>query len=578
MKKTVLLLSLVFLLCALFVKPDCLPQMIRSAETARVTKANAEWKTTAENSGADVRAFDNDLFYTETPAENMVKVGNVFAYANNELIVFFKDGTSLREKQSVFDSLNAKVIGCISVIHKYQLQLPQAKTFSALQAQCASLQTNRHVELACCNIALQMTEDAVPDDPWLEPDGYPAAATWSESDVRGGNWWLTATQMPSAWDYQAYFQPIRVGIVDSGFCTEHEDLQNKITFPHAFFRSTNRPNSHGTHVAGIIGATANNQIGVTGICDNAELMCVDWEPEEGEQKWYTSERIFTGIVALVLNGAKVINMSLGSSHAFEQEKQFRWKLASNMEGIMYSYMIASLLRIGYDFIVVQSAGNGDANRDPCDSFYNGGFCAITKKNAFTGLTGISKQEILDHLIVVGSSTSAHDKTTFYQSVFSNYGDGVSIFAPGSSIFSTDLPEKGGYSYKSGTSMAAPVVTGIAAMTWSVNPKLTGQQVKKILCDPQNSVYTVENHYNETMDIPTYRMINGKLCVQAAIRTLPESERLTEPVITETETEPDSIPFHPTVPFTILQANEEEPLLNDRSDDAYIEQFRTEVGE
>ena len=66
------------------------------------------------------------------------------------------------------------------------------------------------------------------------------------------------------------------------------------------------------------------------------------------------------------------------------------------------------------------------------------FSSISMRTAFTGLTRISKQDVLNHVIIVGSCTYAHKDKDFYQSSFSNYGDGVSIFAPGSWVFRTGL--------------------------------------------------------------------------------------------------------------------------------------------
>ena len=580
MKKTAFFLSGIFLLWALFIKPDNLPNLIRAAETASETRTHAAWKSAAVENGADLCSYEDNIYFAQTSEENIIPIGDWFAYVNNEVLIYFQDGTDIREKQALMDSIGAQVVGYTDVVNQYQLRLSQQKSLAELQSLCNSLRREKIVAFASCNYALHRTEDAVPDDPWYYPGTeHSEIYDWDESKISGGNWWLKATQTVSAMDYTSYFHPIRVGIVDSGFDTGHEDLQGKIHFPTRYFQRSNHPSSHGTHVAGIISANANNKIGVTGICDRAELMCVDWEPIEKKQFWSTNERIFTGVIALIKSGAKVINLSLGSSHGYDEKNTFMMNLSMNLDAIFFSYMTASLLSRGYDFLIVQSAGNGAKNSLPCDSVFNGSFCAITKKNAFTGLTGISKQTVLDHIMVVGSCTQAHKGTQFYQSSFSNYGKGVSIFAPGSSVFSTDIQENGGYGYKSGTSMAAPVVTGIAALTWSVNPELTGAQVKAILCDPNNTVYTCENHYNDTIDIPTYPMINAKLAVEAAIRTLPQSQTPTEPVSeSEESTEAESFTFHHTVPYSYpMQASQDRFALGD-SDRKTIERFRGEIGE
>ena len=117
-------------------------------------------------------------------------------------------------------------------------------------------------------------------------------------------------------------------------------------------------------------------------------------------------------------------------------------------------------------------------------------------------------------------------------------------------------------------MAAPVVTAITAMTWSVNPNLCAAEVKKIVCDPNNTIYNCVNYYNlpdenhAGIDIPDCPMINAKLCVEAAIRTLPESEQPT----TENGTE------------TTVQANAEHKPQLGKSNQQIVEKFRGELGE
>ena len=567
--RTVVSLLLVFALCAVVLNPSAVRIAIDRAETTRQTRANLQWKAEAEQNGESLQSFEETLYYAQTQERDIEFLTDNIGYVRNEILVTFEDGTSVAQKQKVFDFLGASVIGCADVVNQYQLRIaPQ--NFVKLQNLCAAVQREKHVVFANCNMVLPHTEDYVYDDPWTNPTyGTPEIQGWEDDDLDGGNWWLTATQTPAAWDYRDYFKPIQVGIMDGGFETDHEDLQGKITFPAKKYEKTNRPASHGTHVAGIISAIGGNQKGIAGICQNANLICVDWRPEDG-QFWSTQMRIYTGIIALVKAGAKVLNLSFGSSSGYKKSTDFFWRMGMNLDGMVYSYLIASLLHKGYDFLVVQSAGNGNKFGTPCDTFLNGTFCAITEKNCFTGLTGISKQEILDHILIVGSATFAHEGTDFYMSSFSNYGENVSIFAPGSWVFSTDLTEQGGYSTKSGTSMSAPVATAIAAMTWSVNPNLSAAEVKQIVCDPDNTVYNCVNYYNlpdedrAGIDIPDCPMINAKLCVEAAIRTLPESEQPT----TENETETE----------TTVQANAEQKPHLGKSDRQIVEKFRGELGE
>lgn len=589
--KTAVALALVFVLCAVILEPDAAESIRMAAENTKQTEANLQWKQDAVQNGADIRSFDDTLFFAQTDETDIVRITDGIGYVRNEILVSFADGASVSEKKELFDSVGASVIGCADVSNLYQLKIAP-NSFTKLQLLCAKLRCKKSIAFAACHLALQRTEDYVYDDPWLDPDlGITTAISWDDSYIYGGNWWLTAMQTPSAWEYSAYFHPITVGVLDSGFDTAHEDLQGKISFPQKKYARTNVPASHGTHVCGIISAIGGNQKGIAGICQNADILAVDWQPDDN-QIWSTDMRIFTGFISLVRAGAKVINLSLGSSRLYKEQNDFRWRCMMYFEGMLFSHMMASLLHKGYDFVVVQSAGNGTKDGTPCNAYFNGNFCCINKKNTFTGLTGISKQEILDRIIVVGSATYSHEENHFYMSSFSNYGDTVSLFAPGSLVFSTDLAENGGYSFKSGTSMAAPVVTAIAALTWSVNPSLKGSQIKKILCDPENTIYDCVNHFNlpdaenPGIEIPDYPMVNAKLCVQAAVRTLSVPEESTAQEETtetsETETQHSTSPIDPpSVSFTLpsaAAARAEDIPVRGKSDKDIIERFRAEIGE
>ena len=478
-------------------------------------------------------------FFRDTVATSVSPLSENVGYVADEVLILFEDGVSIFDKLSLINEIGGSVVGYTAILNQYQVKV-EARSFEALNALCEKLTQRDDVALAACNMAFICSETEVPNDPWTNADGGDEACGWDESNPDGGNWWLEATETVSAWDYSEYFNKIKVGVLDGGFDTAHEDLAGKITFPSKWFERHSAPSSHGTHVAGIIAAKANNKKGITGICDKAELVCADWEADTDNQHWVNEERIVTGFIALVLSGAKVINLSLGSSGVFEEKYSRFWKVGMDIEASFFSFIISRLLARGYDFVVVQSAGNGDKNGAPCDAFYNGSFACIREDNVFTGISRISKRNVLDRIIIVGSAMNVRDDGCYFQSYFSNVGDTVDICAPGSDVFSCDIEDNGYYSYKSGTSMAAPVVTGIAALVWSVNPSLTGAQVRDIVCSPENSRYKTAVYFLDgVMDEYTYPLVNAKLSVEAAIATLaPVTETETE-TETEAETEAES---------------------------------------
>ncbi len=202
---------------------------------------------------------------------------------------------------------------------------------------------------------------------------------------------------------------------------------------------------HGTHVSGIIGAKRNNGKGMDGIADNVRIMMIRAVPDGDEH----DKDIALAIRYAVDNGAKVINMSFGKG--FSPEKN--WVDSS----VMYAESKGVLL--------VCAAGNDHADIDTIESFPNPTF-RVSKTRATNWIT-------------VGASSDPLAEPMFksYTATFSNYGkQEVNVFSPGIKIYST-LPGGNVYGNLSGTSMASPVVVGVAALIMSYYPNLSPQQVK-----------------------------------------------------------------------------------------------------
>lgn len=199
---------------------------------------------------------------------------------------------------------------------------------------------------------------------------------------------------------------------------------------------------HGTHVSGIIAAQRNNGKGIDGIADNVKIMMLRAVPNGDEY----DKDIALSIRYAVDNGAKVINMSFGKSYSPQK------------------YWVDSAVRYAeeHDVLLIQAAGNDNKNVDSTDNFPNPVF--------------LDNKQKATNYITVGASSD--DKITSGKMVayFSNYGkELVDVFAPGVKIYSC-MPGGNQYGYHDGTSMAAPVVAGIAALIRSYYPALTAQQV------------------------------------------------------------------------------------------------------
>lgn len=494
------------------------------ANKAKSVSAKKETAKTVKIDANNIAQFEDkdDVFY-EPEEESISALEDSTTYINDAITVFFSDDATLLDKKKVVKALDGEIVGKVDFMNEYEIKIERSD-FYEINNLCDELMENDKVEFASCSLAEKITPDYVPNDPWNLTD-------WDDDalDRRSlySNWWIKATDTDKAWDYDEYFSDIDVGIVDTGFDPTHEDLEGKIVFPNEFFEKNNAPSYHGNHVAGIIGATQDNEKGLTGIVRDGKLVCIDWEAnEEQGQKWNNSARIMTGFVNAVRAGAKVVNFSLGSSGTIKNGID-RLQIVKDTQGKFNSYYIAKMLQRGYDFICCQSAGNGVYKNDKfayaVDASNNGTFCPITVDNAVKTVKGVTPQEIVDRIIIVAAAKFT-GFNTYEQADFSNGGSQVSICAPGYDIYSTYYKGDGkdynycSYAYLNGTSMAAPIVTGIASLVWSVNPSFTGAQVKHFVCDEENTKYEVADSSSE-LHLPTgtMRMVNAQLAVEAAIK-------------------------------------------------------------
>ncbi|TYB78704.1 S8 family peptidase [Bizionia myxarmorum] len=210
--------------------------------------------------------------------------------------------------------------------------------------------------------------------------------------------------------------------------------------------------SHGTHVAGIIAAERNNGKGANGVANNVQIMSLRAVPNGDEY----DKDIALAIRYAVDNGAKVINGSFGKYYSPHSD----WV----RDAIAYAS--------DNDVIFVNAAGNEGIDIDTKDVYPN---------DAIGTGTEVSKT-----FITVGALEPKYGPSMI--AGFSNYGKiNVDVFAPGAKIYST-TPENE-YDTKGGTSMAAPAVAGVVALVRSYYPKLTAAQVKQVILDSGIPVMT-----------------------------------------------------------------------------------------
>ena len=291
------------------------------------------------------------------------------------------------------------------------------------------------------------------------------------------NWAPDVINLPEAWDITTGSSNVVVGVIDSGIDATHPELSNCVDVYSSYDYVTGTggqsidPNGHGTHIAGIIAAT-HNSYGIAGVCPDVTLVSFRVFNENGVG--------YSSSVACAIDDAESMGIPILTMSAGWGTKH------GEMFGILYAYALENKIS-DYDGLFVCAAGNDNLN---LDSVVNIEYPA---------------EYVLDNLISVGASTINDCKDDN-----SNYGSStVDIFAPGSDILScfprtlclagnctdsdTEICVATGYHSLSGTSMAAPYVTGVAALLLSIHPELTPEEIKEVILDTADPVLSLSDY-------------------------------------------------------------------------------------
>jgi thermitase len=353
-----------------------------------------------------------------------------FEYVPNQLLVGFRPDVTPSTVEDLASSLNCSII---RKLRKRNVYLWKVKTLNNEQQVIDQLQTNPDVLYAERNGLAYPSGQKIPNDSSFN-------LQWNLHQTSNAD-----INAPEGW-YEIYNKFGRVGdpniviaIVDTGVDYNHPDLSARMWTDanghhgYDFVNDDNYPmddDGHGTHVAGIAAADTNNSTGVAGVSWGCRIMAVKVLPATGGGSWAD---IADGVDYAVDNGAKVINMSL--------------------DGTMSSSALENAIKDANDSKVVLVAAAGNS----------ADYLNITKHYP----------ACYDNVICV-SATDSNDQYTS----FTNYGSYVCVAAPGEDIYST-LPNNT-YGYMSGTSMAAPHVSGLAAICLSTCSCLEPNDVKQYI--------------------------------------------------------------------------------------------------
>ena len=439
-------------------------------------KKTVEKKYNGKNQG--------EIYYQITPEENLETNNAGIEYANNEVLLVVKEGIRKSKVEKLASKYDAEIVGYIEVTGDYQWRLNQTYTYEELEELVRTLEQESIIESVATQTFVELENEK-----FVRPNDTRWKDEWNKKSPQGENWGIEAIKAPYAWEYIEDMTPVKIGLIDNMFDTEHEDLKFAETFYN--LPEDQLDDSHGTHVAGIMAANYNSECGITGVYpfgkDN--LYAVS---SEGVNNRTTLFFYKVALAELIVRDVKVINVSMGFvTEGYEMAKgdtvlQELIKKEAQELGVF----LKKLLDKGYDFVITKSAGNSrgyyfekiqdDYKRH--DTYVEGseqGIEGIANYNHW--LSMIDVKEVRDRIIVVGAAKLNEVLWwhSYEQTYFSDTGSRVDVMAPGYDIWSASINDNK-YESMSGTSQAAPHVGGAAATLWSFNPGLTGDEVKEIL--------------------------------------------------------------------------------------------------
>ena len=449
-----------------------------------------------------------EIKFTPTEQEHITKTDDAIMYADNEVLIVVKDGTNYDAVQELAARYNAEIVGMIELTGDYQLRFSTTYSESEFAELTSQFIQEEVIERADLNYFYPIRNDSVDyGDEWRKD-------LKDYEDLKGKSWGVEAILAPDAWEelnkHSAQVNPVRVGLIDSGFDTTHEDLKD--CFVSVFYNDS--PNPHGTHVAGTMAANADNSEGICGVYPYGKnhLYGASWSQSRYSENNISYIQAKCCLAELILRNVKVINCSYGygdinlimkynnlgtnPNYGVDVTEDYRKFIDMQADGI--GEYLQRFYNKGYDFIIVASAGNqsnkefdlkydtvlADGSETHIEQHIQTGVVEADDSSVYNAISEDKYPDIYNRIIVVGS---VDDK--LHMSSFSNGGQRVDVFAPGEKIFSTangtyqhTYQEDGKTKLWSGTSMAAPHVSGVAAMVWSANNHLTGAEVKRIVCD------------------------------------------------------------------------------------------------
>ncbi len=464
-------------------------------------------------------------------SDNQIEsVSNVYTTKNgqlelgftNEIVLKFKDNVSKRTQEKVLRTFNLRKSKKTKI---YQL-VTIDKNRNVINVANKLYETGKFI-FAYPNIICQAETSSLPNDTYFKYQVALHNVGQTFNDGHTGTY-DADIDAPEAWDITTGNSNIIVAVFDQGVTSNHPDLPNtrQVRLNGSNFGSGNPNNpsptgnqNHGNACAGVIGATMNNNEGITGIAPNCKIMPMRWDNTT------SSTGLINGIQFAVNNGANIISNS--------------WGYRTSETNFIPALVTAIQYAIDNNVIVVFAAGNTAVN-----CWNNDGYVTFPANSGVAGLITVGASDRYDKQSDYSPTSSLIDLVapshkSYPKTVVGCYNDETF------EMWTLDIPGNAGYNpWKSnmihppvtgeklpntgtnylaytgrfgGTSHSCPVVAGVVALMLSVNPNLTPMEVYNILINSTDKIGGY-NYINGRCDEVGFGRVNAFEAVQAACGT------------------------------------------------------------
>ncbi|MBP1992834.1 S8 family peptidase [Paenibacillus eucommiae] len=352
---------------------------------------------------------------------------NTSHYHENEVVVRFRQNPTQVQLAQITREINARSVRQLASTYVFIAEGMEAKQLIDYFSKWNVDYVEPHY--------LYLTNDTIHETKKMDQspavsDNLEANFVPNDQLFKRYQWNLPLIETTQGWQVTRGAEDVIVGVVDTGADLNHQDLKDHLVQGYNVVEQNDTPDDdvgHGTHVTGVISAVVNNNLGVAGMTWYNKVMPVKVLDQSGAGSTYS---VAEGIIWATDHGAKVINMSLGN--------------------YADSSFLHDAIRYAFDRDVVLIAASGNDNTE------QPGYPAAYPE-----------------VLAVAATDAQNNRASF-----SNYGDYIDVAAPGVNIASTYLGNQ--YAALSGTSMASPHVTALAALIRSTNPNLKNTEVYDVI--------------------------------------------------------------------------------------------------